>query len=241
MERTAPPGGSMHPEAAFAAAMERFAQLLRACQNESNRATDPGQAMQSLGTRLAAEGERWLRESASALAGWLSPPGLAESAGPWFRQAGIPPLAPSSPHPRTLDLLTRWIHLQAQLGILWNTVARSASEKFTERVGTALPDLEMRSIRKLYDLWIECAEEAYAATAHTEEYCRTQAELINTMTALVLAQRQHAERVAGAFGLPTRSEMDELQSQLKALRSGLHADRERGRKKAKRKKRGAGN
>jgi hypothetical protein len=48
--------------------------------------------------------------------------------------------------------------------------------------------LRPRGARRLYDIWIDCAEEAYAAVAHEDEYCRAQADLINTATALRLQQ-----------------------------------------------------
>src|SRR5256885_3086322 len=53
---------------------------------------------------------------------------------------------------------------------------------------------------KLYELWVSCAEESYAATVRKDDFCRLQAELANTSAALLVEQRRHAETLVRAFG-----------------------------------------
>src|SRR5437016_5844712 len=74
---------------------------------------------------------------------------------------------------------------------------------------------------KLYELWVNCAEESYAATVRKEEFCRLQAQLANASAALLVEQRRHAETLVRAFGLPSRNEVDALYAQLKELRTQL--------------------
>ena len=74
---------------------------------------------------------------------------------------------------------------------------------------------------QLYELWVNCAEEAYAATVHREDFGRLQAELANTSAALLVEQRRQAESLVRAFGLATRNEVDALYAQMKELRREL--------------------
>jgi len=60
-----------------------------------------------------------------------------------------------------------------------------------------------------------------------DEFCRLQAELANTATALLLQQRKQAETLARAFGMPTRTEVDALHRRLRELQSELRVARPR--------------
>jgi|KBSSwiStaDraftv2_1062776.scaffolds.fasta_scaffold00253_29 polyhydroxyalkanoate synthase len=94
--------------------------------------------------------------------------------GPAQREAG-----------RRAQLLARWTQSQARLQALWSAIACGTAERFAARAGTAPGGFALHEARRLYDSWIDCAEEAYAAVAHEDEYCRAQAELINTTIALL--------------------------------------------------------
>jgi Poly(R)-hydroxyalkanoic acid synthase subunit (PHA_synth_III_E) len=202
MESAGTQGRSQSQHAAFGPAWERFSRLLQAMQREFAAGVRVNN--QQLGGRLAAEFERWLQD-----------PG---SLPPWWQ---ILRLAPSfvqpfgQTHQPLLDLVMRWTQLQAQLAIHWSAVARNAGERFAARVASSAAPLNATTIRMLYDEWIECAEQAYAATVHTEEFCRTQAELVNIMTALILQLRRQGESFAAMFGLATRTELDALRQQVK--------------------------
>ena len=78
------------------------------------------------------------------------------------------------------ELLARWAHSQAQLAGWRNTLAREIATKFAARTADTAGSLERHDLRRLYDLWIDCAEEAYAAVVRRDEFCRAQAEGINT-------------------------------------------------------------
>ena len=64
------------------------------------------------------------------------------------------------------QLLARWAHSQAQLAGWRQTLALEIAAKFAARAGDAPKSFAPHQVRPLYDLWIDCAEEAYAAVAH---------------------------------------------------------------------------
>jgi len=123
---------------------------------------------------------------------------------------------------RTFELWGKLAQLQAQLAGYWSEIANAAAQRFVSRLGTAnaAPAIPEQAL-KLYELWVDCAEEAYAATVHKDDFARLQSELANTSAALLVEQRRHAEALVRAFGLPTRNEVDALYGQLKELRRQL--------------------
>jgi hypothetical protein len=207
--------GASGPDAAFTAAAEGFFQLLKAFGVPA--AGSPGRApdWSSLAGPLAGQFEQWLR--------------MSQAAGPWFGRAAAPgwpfgplPLgpgaAPTGEGQRTFELLGRLAQLQGQLGAHWSEIAQTAARNFIARMGSAASAPAADNALKLYELWVDCAEEAYATTVRKEDFCHLQAELANTSAALLVEQRRHAETLVRAFGLPTRNEMDALYEQLKELR-----------------------
>jgi len=137
----------------------------------------------------------------------------------------------------TADLILQWCQLQGQMLLHWSTVARNAAEKFNLSARELPPDPAPTNMRRLYDLWIDCAEQAYAMEVHTDEYCRTQAGLINVMAALSVEQRGHLERLARSYGMPTQTELDALRAQLRQMQAELRTGSQRRRKGSHRGKR----
>ncbi len=214
------------PEEAYAAAAERFFELMKSFGMSAGKSTD----WTALATPLAAQFERWLQMSQSA-APWLmgmtgASSGGSASAATGPAAFGPLPLGPAAVQgaevPRSLQLLGRLAQLQGELGKYWSEIAATAAQRFIARLGAApSPPATPQQALKLYELWVNCAEEAYAATVHKEGYARVQAELANTSAALLGEQRQQAEALVRAFGLPTRNEVDALYTQLKELRQEL--------------------
>ena len=215
------------PEAAFADAAERFFEMLKTFGM-------PGAGQRpdwsAFGAPLASQFEKWLRTS--------------HSAGPWFAAGGAPsagspgfganpawsfgplPLGPAAASgndaQRIFELLAKLTQLQGQLAVHWSEVANTAARRFIERLGSsAAAPASVGDALKLYELWVACAEEAYAATAHKDDFGRLQAEMANTSAALLVEQRRHAETLVRAFGLPTRAEVDVLYASVKDLRRQL--------------------
>lgn len=71
------------------------------------------------------------------------------------------------------------------------------------------------SYRDLYDLWVECAEQVYSKVAHSESYCKLQAQLGNASMRLRSRQQKAIEYGLRQFDLPTRSELNTVHRQLR--------------------------
>ncbi len=67
---------------------------------------------------------------------------------------------------------------------------------------------EIKSLREIYDLWIDCNEKAYAELVYTDEY----SELYGRLTNVSLAVKQHQGKVIDKFlaklNMPTRQGMN---------------------------------
>jgi hypothetical protein len=227
----------IRPEEAFAGAAERFLELLRTF---GLPAAGKVPDWSSLTAPLAREFEQWLRLSQSAAPWFAAPAGGAGTAstgagaspgGPAFAASspwpfGALPLGPLAVQggetPRLFELFARLAQLQGQLAVHWSEIAQTAARRFVARLGgaTAAPATPERAL-EMYELWVSCAEEAYAATVHQDEFSRLQAELANTWAALLVEQRRHAETLMRTFGLPSRGELEALDAQLKEVRRQL--------------------
>jgi polyhydroxyalkanoate synthase subunit PhaE len=219
-------GTSFKPEEAYAAAAERFFELMKTFGMAGGTSTD----WKGLAAPLATQFERWLQMS-QAMNPWFSaatpgPFGGASLGAPAAAAFGPLPFGPaavsSAPPARTLELLGRLARLQGELARHWSEIAGTAAQRFVARLGAApAAAATPQQALQLYEMWVNCAEEAYAATVHREDFSRLQAELANTSAALLAEQRQQAESLVRAFGLPTRNEVDGLYAQVKDLRREL--------------------
>lgn len=217
---------AFRPDAAFAGAAERFFELMKSFGPAGAGGATAAPDWPALAGSLAGQFEQWLRSSVPGMGAAI--PGIgaglssaAGSFGPLPLGAGA---APQQDAQRTWDLVARLAQLQAQLASYWSEIARGAAQQFVARLPGALGGgANLDNALKLYELWVNCAEESYAATVRKEEFCHLQAQLANTSAALLVEQRRHAETLMRAFGLPNRSEVDALYAQLKELRAQLEA------------------
>lgn len=97
-------------------------------------------------------------------------------------------------------------------------------------------DQPITGYRDLYDLWVECAEQVFAKVAHSDAYGKLQAELGNASMRL----RSHHQRVIEyglrQLDLPTRSELNSVHLQLRALKQQVAELKARGKSAAGTKK-----
>jgi hypothetical protein len=192
--------GAFRPEAMFAGAAAGFYELLRSFGAHAGGRAAEAPDLGSLASALGGQFEQWLKYSQA--------PGFAPGA------------AFAPPEGRALwDLVMQLAQLQAQLGAQWSEIANGTAQRFLERARTAgVVALTSESALKLYELWVECAEEAYAARVRTDEFASLQARLTNTAAQLLLAQRHQAEQLARAWGLPNREDIEALERALRELR-----------------------
>jgi hypothetical protein len=79
------------------------------------------------------------------------------------------------------------------------------------------------SWRELTALWIEIANEELIATQRSEAFLGSQRNLLKASTDLRLAQKELAEFYGEMFGLPTRTEIDDVHKKLTELRREVRA------------------
>jgi len=88
------------------------------------------------------------------------------------------------------------------------------------------PGRQIDSMRGVYDLWIDAAEEAYAEVALSEEFRDVYGALVNAQMHVREHVQREVERISSDLGIPTRSEIDTIGERLQALRREFRDERE---------------
>lgn len=88
-------------------------------------------------------------------------------------------------------------------------------KRLTERAERQDP---VTSLRGLYDLWVDCSEEAYLELVSTDSYAEVYGRMVNALMALKHHGRNLVDEVVGAMGLPTRHGLSTLQQRQQELR-----------------------
>lgn len=217
--------GSRESDAAFTAAAARFFDLLKTFSAQPAAAHPQAPDWSSFGSLLSGQFEQWLRHAPAAGASFAAAAGFPGAAVGW--PPGAVPLGPAAAQgaadaQSAWELLMKLGQLQGELARHWSAIAQDSAQRFIARAqASGGADLSPERALALYETWVECAEEAYAATVRKDDFCRLQAQLTNTAMALLLAQRRQADKLARAWGLPTREEADALQRQMRELRQEL--------------------
>jgi hypothetical protein len=113
---------------------------------------------------------------------------------------------------------SEWPAALAAWSMVLAEIARDTAARFAARFASSLSPPTLRSA---FDAWIDCAEAAFQAAAHSEAFAAAQARLINELVAVRGRQQALIEQGARALGLPTRSEVDGLHAAIRELRRGL--------------------
>ena len=77
---------------------------------------------------------------------------------------------------------------------------------------------QVDSLKALYDLWVDGAEDAYAKLALSEEFRHVYGEMVNAQSRLRQLQQEQLEAMCRELGMPTRSEVSALGKRLHELR-----------------------
>jgi hypothetical protein len=101
-------------------------------------------------------------------------------------------------------------------------VARATAASFAARL--AAPD-RPATLRATFDAWIDCAEAAFQSAAHSDGFASAQARLFNELVRAKARQQTLVEQLAKSAGVPTRSEVDALHDELRALKAELATQR----------------
>ncbi|MEO8747741.1 MAG: poly(R)-hydroxyalkanoic acid synthase subunit PhaE [Rhodanobacter sp.] len=97
---------------------------------------------------------------------------------------------------------------------------RRLQDKLAEH---AEPGRQIESVKGLYDLWVDAAEEAYAEMALTDEFRTAYGEMVNTQMRVRQLQQKYTEALCQQLGVPTRSEVSSLGKRLQELRRDMRA------------------
>ncbi|MBO9830614.1 class III poly(R)-hydroxyalkanoic acid synthase subunit PhaE [Xanthomonas sp. A2111] len=165
----------------------------------------------------------WLQQAAQ----WLQ--GLQRDSGPWLQMPGFGPARNHQARWRALAKAQQdyQAQLQAYLGLLQGAIDRAFGlfeEKLREHED---PGRQLTNARAMFDLWIDAAEEAYAAAALSPEFRQVYADVANAQMRLRALLQRETEQVCEQVGLPTRTELDaahrriaDLERRLRRLERG---------------------
>jgi class III poly(R)-hydroxyalkanoic acid synthase PhaE subunit len=118
--------------------------------------------------------------------------------------------------------IVAWIDYQEQTA-RYNALMVKASQRGFELFEGKLlereqPGRQIDSMRALYDLWVDAAEEGYAEIALSHEFREVYGAMVNAQMRVRSQVQQDVERMAADFGMPTRSEINSIGERLQALR-----------------------
>lgn len=83
------------------------------------------------------------------------------------------------------------------------------------------PGRQIETVRALYDLWIDAAEEAFAEVALGADYRQASGALVDAQMRVRAGINAEIERIGARFGLPGRTEVDSMARQLHEHRREL--------------------
>jgi uncharacterized protein YjiS (DUF1127 family)/polyhydroxyalkanoate synthesis regulator phasin len=125
---------------------------------------------------------------------------------------------------RMADAWRRLEEARGRLQRMGSDALRDAAAAFISRMEASRPSLEdPEALRKLYDTWIDCAEDAYGRAAHSEGFCNALAECVNASSEWRRDLQAGIEHSAKLLDLPTRSEINTLTQRVKSLEGELRA------------------
>lgn len=89
--------------------------------------------------------------------------------------------------------------------------SRRAFEVFEDKLAErGEPGRQIDSVRGLYDLWVDAAEDAYAEVALSDEFREVYGALVNAQMRVRKHMQQEVEKVSNDLGVPTRTEIDSI-------------------------------
>jgi class III poly(R)-hydroxyalkanoic acid synthase PhaE subunit len=104
---------------------------------------------------------------------------------------------------------------QSQLGSVTTRAVDKLGARLLERAKDGKP---IETLREAYDLWVDCAEDAYAEVASSPGFISAQARLTNTLMAVKRHEQQIVAEVQSGLNMPTRREMDTSHRRVQELR-----------------------
>ena len=132
---------------------------------------------------------------------------------------------------------TRESQEQFQEGIrLWSEYQKTQQEHHNALCGVAVKALEtmherilamakigkkIDSLREIYDLWVDCNEDAYAKLVFSEGYSKLYGRLVNSLMAVKQHGRNLVDETLTAMNMPTQRGLDTVKKRQQELRREL--------------------
>lgn len=122
-----------------------------------------------------------------------------------------------------------WLRLQteyAKVAQEYASLLHATNGKAVDLLGRRIVELAQKgespdTLRGMYDLWVDCGEEAYAELATDDGYLKVQGNLTNSMMRLKKHERVMMEGVLAAMNIPNRRELDTALCRLQETRREL--------------------
>ncbi|HVH36878.1 MAG TPA: class III poly(R)-hydroxyalkanoic acid synthase subunit PhaE [Tahibacter sp.] len=113
----------------------------------------------------------------------------------------------------------------------YNTLILKASQQGFDRFQSKLaereePGRQLDSVRAVYDLWIDAAEEAYAEIALSDEFRKAYGAMVNAQMRVRSLMQGEIEQQTRQLGMPTRTELKGVEKSLQELRRHLKTQQE---------------
>lgn len=115
---------------------------------------------------------------------------------------------------------------QQEYSEVLNKISLRSIELLREKAGTFTENSESstespKTMRAIYDLWVECGEQAYGECVNTEEYIQAHANVINSLMACKYYEQEMTDELLGALNMPTRKELDTFSLRMQQMRREL--------------------
>jgi class III poly(R)-hydroxyalkanoic acid synthase PhaE subunit len=172
---------------------------------------------------IGGKGARGFEQMMAGLAPILDP--AANEARSWL---GLPAFGYLREHQEHYQrMATAAVDYQEQ-NLRYNALMLKASQRGFEVFEDKLaereePGRQIDSLRALYDLWVDAAEEAYAEIALSPEFREVYGALVNAQMRVRSQVQQEVERIGSELGMPTRGELDSIGKRLQELRREMKA------------------
>lgn len=141
----------------------------------------------------------------------------------WHSLFGTPTFGVAREHQERWQALARAMAEYQEHTNRYNALMLQASRDGFERFQGKLaereePGRQLESLRQVYDLWIDAAEEAYGDIALSAEFREAYGNMVNAQMRVRSLVQGEVERMAGQLGMPTRTEVRSLEKSVHELR-----------------------
>lgn len=160
--------------------------------------------------------QQWLE---SQMAPWLSQ---------WQQQWDVPALGLYREHQEQLvALMQSHVNMQEKSKLFQQVMQQATEQAFAmfedQLAAHAEPGRQLSSLRAVYDLWIDSAEEAFADVASSKEYQEAYGGMVDAQMQAKQQLQKQVSQWASSLGMPTRDEVDSTHKRVHELMRQMHA------------------